>query len=257
MLLRRITQHVKDQNWFAVALDFLIVVAGILIAFQITNWNEARQQQRTADNYIERLRQDLQANQEDVRQRIAYFETTRMHALDALSALDMPLETLDVQFLVDVYQASQIIARELGRDSYDEILSVGANDAITNVEVRKRLANYYRSTIALERTLTTVTSYRELIREGMPYAAQAAIRANCDDIASTGPSGSAVIALPEVCEPEMTQDEIANGIASVKELDIRKALVRRLSALDLKLAHANLFIERTKLMDEFLTKVKK
>ena len=42
MLLRRITQHVKDQNWFAVALDFVIVVAGILIAFQITEWNEAR-----------------------------------------------------------------------------------------------------------------------------------------------------------------------------------------------------------------------
>ena len=36
MILRRITKHVKDQNWFAVALDFFIVIAGILIAFQIT-----------------------------------------------------------------------------------------------------------------------------------------------------------------------------------------------------------------------------
>lgn len=42
MILRRITKHVKDQNWFAVVLDFLIVVVGILIAFQITNWSEAR-----------------------------------------------------------------------------------------------------------------------------------------------------------------------------------------------------------------------
>ena len=42
MILRRITEHVKDQNWFAVALDFFIVLAGILIAFQITNWNEAK-----------------------------------------------------------------------------------------------------------------------------------------------------------------------------------------------------------------------
>lgn len=45
MLLRRITQHVKDQNWFAVGIDFVIVVVGILIAFQITNWNEAREAQ--------------------------------------------------------------------------------------------------------------------------------------------------------------------------------------------------------------------
>jgi|GEM_PF-1708470 len=43
MILRRLTKHVKDQNWFAVGLDFLIVVVGILIAFQITSWNEARQ----------------------------------------------------------------------------------------------------------------------------------------------------------------------------------------------------------------------
>jgi hypothetical protein len=43
MILRSITKHVKDQNWFAVFLDFFIVVVGILIAFQITNWNEARQ----------------------------------------------------------------------------------------------------------------------------------------------------------------------------------------------------------------------
>lgn len=46
MILRRLTNHVKDQNWFAVAIDFLIVISGILIAFQITNWNE-QQQERT------------------------------------------------------------------------------------------------------------------------------------------------------------------------------------------------------------------
>ena len=26
MILRRITEHVRDQNWFAVALDFVMVV---------------------------------------------------------------------------------------------------------------------------------------------------------------------------------------------------------------------------------------
>ena len=42
MLLRRVSEHVKGQSWTAVAIDFLIVVVGILIAFQITQWNEAR-----------------------------------------------------------------------------------------------------------------------------------------------------------------------------------------------------------------------
>jgi hypothetical protein len=42
MLLRRITKHVTEQNWFAIFIDFIIVVVGILIAFQITNWSEAK-----------------------------------------------------------------------------------------------------------------------------------------------------------------------------------------------------------------------
>ena len=45
MLLRRITQHVKDQNWFAVALDFVIVVAGIWVALFVSSWSETRQKQ--------------------------------------------------------------------------------------------------------------------------------------------------------------------------------------------------------------------
>ena len=59
MLLRSITKHVREQNWFAVFLDFFIVVAGILIAFQITNWNEARQNKASERNYLERLQRDI------------------------------------------------------------------------------------------------------------------------------------------------------------------------------------------------------
>lgn len=53
MLLRSVTKHIKEQNWFAVGLDFLIVVIGILIAFQITNWSQMRDD---ADSYLD-LRQ--------------------------------------------------------------------------------------------------------------------------------------------------------------------------------------------------------
>ena len=44
MLLRRITKHVKDQNWFAVGIDFFIVVVGVFMGLQVSNWNDARQE---------------------------------------------------------------------------------------------------------------------------------------------------------------------------------------------------------------------
>lgn len=43
MRLRNITRSVKDQNWFAVFLDFFIVVLGVFIGIQLGNWNEGRQ----------------------------------------------------------------------------------------------------------------------------------------------------------------------------------------------------------------------
>ncbi len=42
MILRRIAEHVKAQNWLAVALDFVIVVLGVFVAMQVANWNVAR-----------------------------------------------------------------------------------------------------------------------------------------------------------------------------------------------------------------------
>ncbi|MCR9260311.1 MAG: hypothetical protein NXH95_11350 [Pseudomonadaceae bacterium] len=44
MLLRRITKHVKEQNWLAVSLDFVIVVVGVLLALMAEQWMRDGQQ---------------------------------------------------------------------------------------------------------------------------------------------------------------------------------------------------------------------
>jgi hypothetical protein len=44
MILRRLTKHVKDQNWFAVALDFVIVVIGVGVALLGQQWLSDRTQ---------------------------------------------------------------------------------------------------------------------------------------------------------------------------------------------------------------------
>ena len=62
MLLRRIITHVKDQNWFAVGIEFVIVVLGILIAFQITNWADNAREQNNLDEAEIILKEDLLSN---------------------------------------------------------------------------------------------------------------------------------------------------------------------------------------------------
>ncbi|MEM7491908.1 MAG: hypothetical protein AAF296_00915 [Pseudomonadota bacterium] len=62
MLLRRITKHVKAQNWFAVFLDFCIVVVGVFIGIQVANWNEARVDQRELAGQLTSLNIEFSEN---------------------------------------------------------------------------------------------------------------------------------------------------------------------------------------------------
>jgi hypothetical protein len=42
MILRRVIQHVKKQEWTAIWIDLVIVVVGVFIGIQVSNWNAAR-----------------------------------------------------------------------------------------------------------------------------------------------------------------------------------------------------------------------
>ncbi|MEO1015116.1 MAG: hypothetical protein AAFX08_08005 [Pseudomonadota bacterium] len=59
MLLRRVIDHVRTQNWTAVALDFVIVVVGVFIGIQVANWNEARQSRQRLDRIVMALKVDM------------------------------------------------------------------------------------------------------------------------------------------------------------------------------------------------------
>lgn len=55
MLLRRVTQHVKDQSWFAVGLDLVVVVFGIFLGLQVSDWNESRKEYQEGRYYLHAL----------------------------------------------------------------------------------------------------------------------------------------------------------------------------------------------------------
>lgn len=71
MLLRRIIDHVKEQNWTAVALDFVIVVVGILIAFQITEWSNDRDDRRRERQIVADMLADLEIDRTEYANAIA------------------------------------------------------------------------------------------------------------------------------------------------------------------------------------------
>ena len=62
MLLLRISKHVTDQNWFAVFIDFIIVVVGVFIGIQVANCNQLQQEKVEFKYAVERLQDEMSTN---------------------------------------------------------------------------------------------------------------------------------------------------------------------------------------------------
>jgi hypothetical protein len=61
MLIRRFSEHLREQNWFAVGLDFAVVVLGIFIGLQVADWNQARLDREEAAYHLNFLYTELNA----------------------------------------------------------------------------------------------------------------------------------------------------------------------------------------------------
>lgn len=60
MILRRITEHLKSQNWFAVAIEFVIVVVGVFMGLQVQDWNDQRKERLEEYDLLVRLYEETQ-----------------------------------------------------------------------------------------------------------------------------------------------------------------------------------------------------
>lgn len=66
MILRRLSKHLKDQNWVAVALDFVIVVAGVYLGVLLGNLNSNSAAERSERAVVRQLHDELIAAKAEV-----------------------------------------------------------------------------------------------------------------------------------------------------------------------------------------------
>jgi len=66
MILSRITKAVREQNWFAVGIEFIIVILGVVIGFQINALNEARVERNAERDVLMAFSVELDAIHEEV-----------------------------------------------------------------------------------------------------------------------------------------------------------------------------------------------
>jgi uncharacterized membrane-anchored protein YhcB (DUF1043 family) len=59
MILRRLSQSLKEQNWTAIWIEFLLLVVGVFLGIQVANWNAERIEQAKTIKILDAFRADM------------------------------------------------------------------------------------------------------------------------------------------------------------------------------------------------------
>lgn len=169
MILRRVIDHVKKQEWTAVFLDFVIVVFGVLMAFQITAWSEARADRDRSQEYLSRIRADLVADMTELTRHRDFWAQVAHEGYAAIHYVETG-DTGDAthwEILRSFLNASQAWQFGFIDSTYSELRSAGELRLIRDPDLRNALAEYYVLVAARRGGLgpyNLLPDYRERVR---------------------------------------------------------------------------------------------
>lgn len=216
MILRRLTENLRAQNWTAIAIEFLIVVIGVFIGTQVANWNQQRLAKAETERMLDQLVPELQSQLyyfDDVR---SYYGVTRAYANQALAGWMRDRRVSDERFVIAAYQASQITG--IGTNAENWALTFGGEQLrnIDDPKVRRNLEVILTSDYSPISLNAAASPYREQVRRVIPIALQDKIRRECGDRFGTGHVGFLRISLPKTCGLRIPAAEAAKIAASLR-----------------------------------------
>lgn len=183
MLLRKLAASLLRQDWTAVAIEFAIVVFGVFVGIQVSNWNADRADQRRAQGYLERIHADLETDRQAMTDSVAYWSNVIGFGIAAIAYAESgkPIEGSKWKTVVTFYQASQMRPFRLVDSTYQELVNSGDLGLLRDDDLRSSLANYYVSgpVVISPYILQYVPEYRFLVRGVTPEPVADYIWKNC------------------------------------------------------------------------------
>lgn len=257
MVIRRIRDHVATHNWFAMAVDVVIVVLGVFLGTQVNNWNEDRLDARRADQFRARLVDELDFNARQYALQLAYYRQAKADGLQALAALTGSKPLTDRDFLIAAYQLTQMDTTRAKTGVFDEMTDNGLVDRLGDEETQQVASDFYLSVEVAQRSIEATFPYRTLLREAMPYDTQIRIREECGDRPVYYKKRLVGITTVNSCPMVIDPDEAARAADAVRSTpDLQRQMTRYVASLDEKLVNLGLAEQQAKqfrgrLLDSF------
>lgn len=232
MILRRLSQNLRAQNWTAITLEFLIVVIGVFIGTQVANWNQERVERRETERMLVQLVPELQSQMEFFDSIRTYFATTRRYADQALAVWRGESGVSDEQFVIAAYQASQIVGLNTNAENW--ALTFGGEQLrnIADHRVRRNMELVLTSDYDAVSANAIASQYREQVRRVIPISIQDDIRRVCGDRNYPGRAGYTIATLPKTCALRMPGAQAASTTAALRSRpDLAQELNWHLAAI--------------------------
>lgn len=253
MILRRFAQSLKERDWTAIWIEFVLLVAGVFLGIQVANWNEDRLTRDKAKVFTTRLKDDLCAEAWRYQFLLAYYRDIRDATEAAADALSGKTPLSNEALLVSAYRATQYKQGASTRATYDELISTGS---IGLIEDRKLLGLAVRaySLATIDNTVREgfESPFRALFRMTVPNDVQRALASQCGDryiLPGDYTNFDHVIDYP--CESGLSEADV-NAVADALRADPLTLRYLRLRVADLETRLADLTGNNRDVLDGFL-----
>ena len=152
MILRRVIEHVKAQNWTAVALDFVIVVVGVFIGIQVSNWNAVQHERKREAQIVGNLISDLNEIERIANRTAEIYDGRVKSGIRLMTFLrsDAARPADQAQFEDDLGAVSSAFPAIARSPTIIELLASGNTGLIRDDELRLAIIKFDREMISAE-----------------------------------------------------------------------------------------------------------
>ncbi len=181
MILRRLSQSLKQQSWTAIWIEFVLLVVGVFLGIQVANWNEQRVEDSRARAYLVRLQRDFNTDLQSIQRREEYWGKVVNYGKQAIHYVETG-ERVDGsawKTVLAFYQASQIFQWFPADATYQEMRSSGELGLIRDQTLRDAMSRHYAGTASAAYLYAFQPEYRKIVRGLTPQLVADYIWAKC------------------------------------------------------------------------------
>ena len=183
MIFRRFLTRLRLQQWDAIAIELVIVVVGVFIGMQVSNWNEQRREDQRGHEYLIRIQSDLNEDIQSMDERLEFWGKVIEYGQGAIRFAETGelVNGSAWKTLLSFYQASQLYPYIAQDATYQEMRNAGDLELINDRSLRSALANHYVNGIGPQANvlLEMQPEYRKIVRGLTPSVASNQVWAHC------------------------------------------------------------------------------